>query len=138
MKRDSNYDIVFYDGECGLCHGLVRFILPRDPAGRFRFAPLQGETLAGALSPEQRAALPDSVVIMTASGELLLRFDSVLYVLRQLGGVYELLAGPLALLPAGLREWIYNFIARRRKRWFRKPQGFCPIVPEQLRVRFLP
>lgn len=134
----NKHDIVFYDGECGLCHGLVRFILPRDRAGRFRFAPLQGKTLAGAVTAEQRAALPDSVVILTTSGDLLLRFDSVLYVLRQLGGFYRVLAGPLSLLPAELREWIYNFIARHRKKWFRKPQTVCPIVPEQLRARFLP
>ena len=32
--------IVFFDGSCGLCHGLVRFLLARDRARWFRFAAL--------------------------------------------------------------------------------------------------
>ena len=36
--------VVLFDGECGLCAASVRFILRRDPAARFRFAPLQSAT----------------------------------------------------------------------------------------------
>ncbi|MEZ6020031.1 MAG: DCC1-like thiol-disulfide oxidoreductase family protein [Planctomycetota bacterium] len=35
-------DLVLYDGECGLCHGAVRFLLAEDTTARFRLAPLQG------------------------------------------------------------------------------------------------
>lgn len=137
MQREGNYDIVFYDGECGLCHGLVRFILPRDPAGRFRFAPLQGETLSRAVSPQQRAALPDSVVVLTASGHWLLRSDATIHVLSRLGGFYRFLGALSRLLPTPLRDHLYDFVARRRKRWFRAPTAVCPVVPEDLRARFL-
>jgi predicted DCC family thiol-disulfide oxidoreductase YuxK len=138
MQDDSSYDIVFYDGECGMCHGLVSLILPRDKSARFRFAPLQGETFAGVIAPEKRAGLHDSVAIMTASGKLLVRSDATIYVLRLLGGFYKPLASLLRLFPKRLRDWTYDFIARRRKVWFAKPQTLCPIVPEQLRPRFLP
>ncbi|HZH02738.1 MAG TPA: DCC1-like thiol-disulfide oxidoreductase family protein [Myxococcaceae bacterium] len=43
----SDSDILFYDGGCGLCHRAVRFVLARDPAGRFRFAPLGGSATVG-------------------------------------------------------------------------------------------
>src|SRR5687768_1444059 len=33
--------VVLYDGVCGLCNGLVRFVLPRDRHDAFRFASLQ-------------------------------------------------------------------------------------------------
>ena len=33
--------LILYDGVCGLCNRLNRFVLERDPAGRFRFAALQ-------------------------------------------------------------------------------------------------
>ena len=36
--------ILLYDGVCGLCNDWVQFTLNRDPAGQFRFAPLQGPT----------------------------------------------------------------------------------------------
>jgi predicted DCC family thiol-disulfide oxidoreductase YuxK len=34
------------DGGCGLCHGLVRFVLVRDAGGLFHFASLQGAAAA--------------------------------------------------------------------------------------------
>ena len=42
--------ILLYDGVCGLCNDWVQFTLNRDPAGRFRFAPLQGSTAERILS----------------------------------------------------------------------------------------
>ena len=137
MKDDSSYDIIFYDGGCGLCHSLVRFILPRDKVGRFRFAPLQGETLSRAIPPERRSVLPDSVVVLTASGELLMQSEASIYVLRRLGGIYPLVAALLRLLPNRLRNRLYDFVARRRKQWFQAPTTVCPVVPEHLRTRFL-
>jgi predicted DCC family thiol-disulfide oxidoreductase YuxK len=140
MSQDgmpSDHDIIFYDGDCGLCHGLVRFILPRDKAGRFRFAPLQGETLSRVIPPEQRAALPDSLVVLTPSGELLMQSEATIHMLRRLGGPYRLIAGLLWLLPRALRNRLYDFIARRRKQWFRAPTTVCPVVPQDLRARFL-
>jgi predicted DCC family thiol-disulfide oxidoreductase YuxK len=143
MPRAQNavglsHDIVFYDGECGLCHGFVRFILPRDKAGIFRYAPLQGETFDQTVSPAQRAALPDSVAVRTASGELLTRSAAAIHVLRSLSVFYRLVATVLWLAPKPLGDWLYDFIARRRKGWFAKPPSLCPIVPEHLRTRFLP
>src|SRR3569833_895954 len=40
--------VVLYDGECGLCHRSVKFILRHEADHELRFAPLQGE-LAKAL-----------------------------------------------------------------------------------------
>jgi predicted DCC family thiol-disulfide oxidoreductase YuxK len=65
---------VFYDGHCGLCHGLVRFLLARDPAGsKFDFAPLQGDYCAATIPPAELQRLPDSVVVRTHDGQLLVK-----------------------------------------------------------------
>jgi len=42
--------VVLYDGVCGLCNGVVKFLLPRDRARRIRFAALQGTYAAAALA----------------------------------------------------------------------------------------
>lgn len=134
----TGQDIVLYDGTCGLCHRTVRFLLWADGRSeRFRFAPLQGE-LFRALVPEvQRDSLPDSIVVRTATGELLARSAAVVYLLRKLGGVWRVLAALLRLVPTRWRNAAYDFIARRRRRWFRAPADACPPVPERLRSRFL-
>ncbi|RYE91302.1 MAG: DUF393 domain-containing protein, partial [Oxalobacteraceae bacterium] len=65
----SGHDIVFYDGACGLCHSLVRFVLARDPVGRHHFAPLQGRTAAEILSRHgRRAAALQTVFLLQQDG----------------------------------------------------------------------
>src|SRR4029077_20098595 len=43
--------LLLYDGECGLCHWIVRFVLARDRHGRFHFAALQSDAAARELAP---------------------------------------------------------------------------------------
>src|SRR5690349_18675216 len=92
-------EIVFYDGHCGMCHGLVRFVIARDRARTFVFAPLQGETFAATVSESERATLPDSMVVRTADGRLLVRSSGVLHVLDALGGGWRVLAALLRPVP---------------------------------------
>ncbi len=129
--------IVFYDGECAMCHGFVRFALERDREGRFRFAPLHGASFAALVPAEARGALPDSVVVRTPGGELLVRSRAVRYVLARLGGIWPALGHALGALPERLLDRLYDGIAALRKRVFRRPGGSCPLVAPTLRQRFL-
>ena len=131
-------EILFYDGGCGLCHRAVRFVLWADGAGdRFRFAPLESESFRTLIPDAQRSRLPDSIVLRLADGSLLTRSAAMLYVLRRLGGFWAVLAVALRLVPARWRDALYDFIAWRRRAWFRPPADVCPAVPAHLRSRFL-
>jgi predicted DCC family thiol-disulfide oxidoreductase YuxK len=116
----------------------VRLILPRDKQAWFRFAPLHGETFAHLIPPHERATLPDSLVLRKTSGELLLRSSATLHVARRLGWSGKLAAALFGLVPKPLRERFYDWVARKRKAWFARPETVCPVVPEDLRTRFLP
>jgi predicted DCC family thiol-disulfide oxidoreductase YuxK len=130
-------EMLFYDGHCGLCHRAVKFVLRHDPDGRaFRFAPLQGNTFQALVPWDRRAGLPDSVVILTRDGALLVRSDAFLHIFRELGGAWKFLAAVLAVIPRRLRDAVYDFIARIRYRVFGRPQDLCPILPPHLRARF--
>lgn len=131
-------DRLFYDGDCGVCHRAVRFVAGRDPGGRFRFAPLGGETFARLADPERRAGLPDSIVVLSSAGALLTRTAATIHVLRRLGGVWRGVAALLALVPRPLRDAAYDLFARHRKRWVAPPDGVCPRVEPQLARRFDP
>ncbi|MGA8870567.1 MAG: DCC1-like thiol-disulfide oxidoreductase family protein [Candidatus Acidiferrales bacterium] len=131
--------MLFYDGHCGLCHGAVKFVVKRDRGGQaFRFAPLQGPTFEARVPAERRAGLPDSIIVLTNEGALLARSDAFLHILRGLGGGWKVLAGVLSVVPRGLRDAAYDFIARIRYRIFGKRDDLCPIVPPDLRARFDP
>lgn len=132
-------DIVSYDGTCGLCHRLVVFLLRKDPDGsRFRFASLQGDSARSMLSAEERGSLPDSIVVRTGEGAVLARSTAVLHVLNRLGGGWRTLAAVARIVPRPLADAGYDAIARVRKRFFETPPAACPVVPANLRARFLP
>ena len=42
----------------------------------------------------------------------------------------------LGVLPRWLRDGCYDFVAKRRLRWFRPPDDVCPMIPTQMRARF--
>jgi predicted DCC family thiol-disulfide oxidoreductase YuxK len=132
-------ELLFYDGHCGLCHRAVKFVLQHDRTGSaFRFAPLQGETFPREVPAERRAGLPDSMVVQTLDGSLLVRSDAWIHILQQLGGGWRLLGAATAVIPRPLRDAAYDFIARIRFRVFGRRDDLCPVLPSNLRARFDP
>jgi predicted DCC family thiol-disulfide oxidoreductase YuxK len=128
--------VLFFDGVCGLCSRLVQFVLSRDRAASFRFAPLQGDFAARELEP--RGARPgdlDTLLVLTADGRLLRRSRAVLFVLRELGGVWAAVAW-LRVLPAPLLDRAYDLIARVRYRLFGRLEA-CRVPAASERTRFI-
>jgi predicted DCC family thiol-disulfide oxidoreductase YuxK len=128
---------LFYDGHCGLCHRMVRFVLAEDRTGSsFRFAPLESAFFASRIPAEQRAALPDSIVVQAARGELMTRSAAILHVMRRLGGLWRILAALAGVIPGVMLDWCYDRVAGVRRKIFRAPAEACPILPVELRSRF--
>jgi predicted DCC family thiol-disulfide oxidoreductase YuxK len=129
-------ETIFYDGTCGFCHWGVRFVVTRDSAAHFRFAPLQGTTFQTEVPEAVRASLPDTMVVKTDSGRLLLRSEAWIHILRRLGGGWALLAALMRLVPRPIRDLAYDGIATARHRLFRPASELCPALPPDLRSRF--
>ena len=131
--------MIFYDSHCGLCHRVVRFVISGDREGdKFRFAPLEGETFRSLVGEKDRSTLPDSLVVQSADGRLLVRSTAVLHILRRLGGAWKLGARVFGIVPTPLGDGAYDLIARIRHRLFRRPADACPVVPPELLARFDP
>lgn len=104
---------ILYDGNCNLCNNQVRFIRKRDRRKQFRFVPLQSEEGIGML---REAGLPGDeldTVVYKKSGRHYLRSSAVLGILRDLGGGWRFLYS-LVIVPAAIRDFFYNFVARNR------------------------
>lgn len=130
---------LFYDGGCALCHGAVRFAVRRD-RGRppVRFSPIGGAAFERAMAAQGRPELPDSLVVVTGAGELLLRSEAALYLVRRAGGAWRWMAALAALVPRAARDAVYDLVARHRRRWFGRAEEACPVLPPALRDRFDP
>jgi predicted DCC family thiol-disulfide oxidoreductase YuxK len=132
-------ELVFYDGDCGLCHRTVRFLLARDRTGElFRFGPLFGETFEEHVPKQARDGLADSLIVLRSDGVLLQRANGVFHTLRRIGGFWGLLGAVGGWFPTGLADWGYDRVAAIRHRLFKRPTEVCPLVPDDLRSRFLP
>ena len=75
--------VLFYDGVCAMCNGIVRILLRIDQHAVFHFAPLQGETaeLARTLHPD----FPTEVeaVVYLREGEVFVRSRAAALALEQ-------------------------------------------------------
>ena len=120
MNGSSEPELVFYDGDCGLCRRSARFLTRRDRDGtRFRFEPLRGEVFRRLVPPETAARLPDSILVRRHDGTLLVRSAAMLHALRRLGAGWELLAAAGSLVPRPWADWVYDRIAAAR--------SSCPV-----------
>ena len=129
--------ILFYDGDCGLCHRFVMFVLRHEHSALFLFAPLHGETFAHQFSDSQAAEFPDSLILLTESGELLMLSDAAVYALKTLSPGWRRVGAMIGILPKSIRDFGYRCVAAIRRTLFKKPEEACPLVPAELRSRFL-
>lgn len=129
--------IVFFDGYCNLCNGLVDFLMRADSRQRLHFASLQGETARKILKPGPRELPVDSdTVIFLRDGVRYERSTAILRILADLGGVWTAVR-VLLILPAAIRDFFYRGIARHRYRWFGKRES-CRLPSPEEAARLLP
>lgn len=138
---DHANPIILYDGVCGLCNRLNQFVLARDRHDRFRFAALQSEFAKRLLRRHQiNPETLDTVYLVLdyeQPGERLLpRSEAVVHVLRELGGGWAIAGAGFGFLPLGLRNILYNLVARHRYRIFGK-YDTCRIPDADTRAKFL-
>lgn len=131
----SDPAIVLFDGVCNLCNASVRFILRRDPHGRFRFAALQSDSGRRLLAEHGLPADALSTVVVVADGRVYTRSDAALRIARGLAGGWPAL-GALRVVPRFLRDAAYRAVAASRYRVFGR-RDECMLPTPELRARFL-
>lgn len=127
--------IILFDGMCNLCDNAVQFVIKRDKKARFYFAPLQGKTGQQFLFRFGFNQEELGTMVYVENNKLFTRSDAALKILLRLGGLYSLLYA-FIIVPRPLRNWIYNWIARNRYRWFGKKES-CMVPSAALKARFL-
>lgn len=128
--------VMLFDGVCNLCNASVSFYLRRDRVGAIRFAAMQ--------SPAGRMLLTDlglplsdfETLVVLDHGHLRVKSDATLRLLCALPMPWPWLARVSALVPAPLRDWIYDRIASNRYRLAGR-RAACRLPAPGERARFL-
>ncbi|MBK8556375.1 MAG: thiol-disulfide oxidoreductase DCC family protein [Lewinellaceae bacterium] len=135
MADQTQHPVLLFDGVCNLCNASVQWILLRDKHGIFRFASLQSEQGQALLQQFGLDTETFNSVVLVDNGQLFTQSDAVLQIASQLGLPWSA-ARVFRILPKGLRNAVYDWVARNRYRWFGR-QEQCMLPRPEWKGRFI-
>ncbi len=133
---EPNKKLILFDGVCNLCNGAIQFMIKHDKNDTFRYAALQSDI--GKKLIEERnidTKKVDSIILIEPGVAYYDKSDAALQIGKQLKG-YRTISSILYLIPSGLRNIVYDFIARNRYKWYGKKEA-CMIPTPELKAKFL-
>ena len=126
--------IVLFDGVCNLCSSSVQFIIRHDRSAALKFSSLQSakgqELIARYGIPKET----DSVIFIE-KGQAYSKSAAALCIAAYFGGAWKLLQ-IFRWIPAAIRDFFYDIIARNRYKWFGKKES-CMMPSAETRGRFI-
>lgn len=127
--------IIVFDAECLLCSANAQFVLDHDRRGHFLLASMQGE--AGSALYRRFGIDPtDPDTLIVVEGDRVRRdSDAILAIWAGLGWPWRA-ATAFRLVPRGLRDFVYRWIARNRYRLFGR-RDTCWLPAPAFRDRIL-
>lgn len=123
-----------YDGDCGVCHGAVRFAIAEVPETSLNFRPMQRDADFDA---EQVASWALTIQLDDTSTKTYTKTAALARLLQATGGVSRLVGSSMLWIPRGLRDGAYDLLARYRRNLSTAPQSLCPLMTNEQRERFI-
>lgn len=127
--------IILFDGICNLCNRSVQFVIRQDKKVQFKFASLQSDAGQSLLLKGNFATKKLDSFVLISEGQYFTQSTAALKVLKLLGGRWAALY-VFILVPAFIRNAVYNLISKNRYRWFGKREE-CMLPSLELKKRFL-
>lgn len=136
LQLPKDKSLILFDGVCNLCNTSVLYVIKHDAKNRFLFAPLQsniGQQIIAKYNLD--TSKTDSIILYSADKGLKVKSTAALHIARRLGLPNNLLSVFL-IIPAFIRNWVYDFIAKNRYKWYGKKDN-CMIPTPELKAKFI-
>jgi predicted DCC family thiol-disulfide oxidoreductase YuxK len=128
--------IILFDGVCNLCDSLVQFVIKKDKSDKFRFVALQSELgVKIILHLGVTAKAIDSIILYEPGTAYYNKTEAVLKIADYIGGIYSLVS-VFAFIPISVSNYIYDYIAKNRYKWYGKKES-CPLPTAEVKSKFL-
>ena len=121
-------NVIYYDGECGLCHLAVRFILKVDSKSKFYFSPLS--------NLDNNLKNIDSIILKKGN-KVFYEGQAIIMIFENIDNNWNYLANVLKLIPINVLDTAYRWVSRNRAKVSVKKVSSCPIVPSSYQKRFI-
>ena len=128
--------IILFDGVCNLCEASVQFVIKHDKKDMFRFVALQselGKEMIKHIGLENKNI--DSVILYELGIAYNYKSAAALEIAKNLGGFFHL-GTVFKLIPNGLRNLLYDYVAKNRYLWYGKKES-CLVPTLELKSKFL-
>ena len=132
----ENKKIILFDGVCNLCETSVQFIIKHDPKDIFRFVSLQsdlGKKILDHIGIKNSNL--DSIILYEPGIAYYYKSTAALQIAKNLNGIWHY-GTIFRIIPTGLRNYIYDFVAKNRYKWYGKKES-CMIPTAELKSKFL-
>lgn len=134
-EHETKKPVVLFDGVCNMCSFIVVFAIKRDPAGALLFAPLQSEAGQTLLRKFNIPTDNWSSFVLVEGDRYFSKSTAALRLVKRLTGLWPFLY-VFIIVPKPIRDFVYDFVARNRYKWFgRKNQ--CMVPTPDITRRFL-
>lgn len=127
--------LILFDGVCKWCNAWVSFTIAHDPDGRFKFGTLQSEQTQRILHDLDLSATDYQTLLLLEGCCVYFKSTAALRVIRQLSRWWPLYY-LCVLVPAPIRDVVYDFVARHRHRWMGRA-ATCRVPTQAERERFV-
>jgi predicted DCC family thiol-disulfide oxidoreductase YuxK len=125
-------DVIIFDGVCNFCNSWVLWLIKRDRKSRYLFSASQMDSVKKVIDNSNPVA---ESILLVRNGKTFVKSTAVLKILQGLGGIYRA-AAVFYIIPEKIRDYIYDFIAGRRYKWFGKRPS-CMVPDDKIRARFM-
>lgn len=132
----ENKKIILFDGVCNLCDASVQFIIKHDKKDVFRFVAIQselGQQIIKYLGID--TSKTDSIILYEPGIAYYFKAEAALRIAKDLKSWHSILY-IFIKVPNGIKNGVYDFIARNRYKWYGKKET-CMIPTPELKEKFL-
>jgi predicted DCC family thiol-disulfide oxidoreductase YuxK len=128
--------LVIFDGVCNLCNASVQYIIKHDKNDLFRFAALQSEAGKEVIAKYNIDTVKmDSILLYSEESGISDKSTAALKIASKLGFPRNFMTVFL-VIPAFMRNWVYDYIAKNRYKWYGKKEA-CMVPTPELKSKFL-
>jgi predicted DCC family thiol-disulfide oxidoreductase YuxK len=136
LDLPKNKKIILFDGVCNLCDTAVQFVIEHDKKDQFRFVALQSELGQQILKHIGiNPANIDSVILYQPGIAYYYKSAAAIEIARSLGGFLHF-GTIFKLIPTGIRNQLYDYVAKNRYKWYGKKES-CLVPSTENKTKFL-